>query len=741
MSKNYSPFIFNGDFAKAIKANLKLDENVFVITDQSADPTAVAYSAPIGSLYFRSGTSEVYKKLDAGSSTNWKLLETSAIEALGAITKEPTGFPNRTDSALTYTDGTRTFQIAPTGSSFTVYLKGKKIVVSSPLTVVWTNVEGGHYFYIDTNGALQHSTTFSIDFLSEYVYVSYLYWDATNSVSICRGEERHGMLMDSETHKYLHKTRKTVWETGLGLSDFTITGGNPTGATEAQFDVSAGTIWDEDINFDISSVNNLSGIPIFYREGASGVWRRQAASGFGVRFVTSRAAFNQFTGAVWQQTEVTSNGDYVLAHLVATTCSANPLLFIQGQNQYTSLTTASTGAANEVNSLALAGLPFEEFKFIATVIYQTNSGYTNNSVRSKIVNNNAGSPFTDFRFSGGLTSAGVATDHGNLSGLGDNDHPQYVESPLEITNLRVACSVGSNALTIAAQGFNGVALSSSNYAIVNFPILDNGSGYTTATITSLTSLVVPSGATLGHGNSLACPIYVYLQYNAGTPELAVSSSLLDEGTLQTSTTIDTGADLSSLYAATGRSSQPIRLIATLYSTQTTAGTWAANVTKAVPVGLGAYALGAQYTASSTSDGLQATPTADTFYIPLSGVNVTVPPGTYNFQVKGVTRLDNSVDASIGTISLQLGTSSTPGSGMIGDVNTVGVLNRVPTSATTVIWTPFSTYANNITFTSATTVYVNVRFHSVANSAVAPNIGFSTLDTNGISLRLTATRIA
>jgi len=740
MSKNYSPFIFNGDFAKSIKANLKLDENIQVITDQSADPTAVAYSAPVGSLYFRSGTAEIYKKLDAGSSTNWKMLEKSAIEYLGTITSEPTGFVIPTDCTLTYTDASRLLQVAPTSTSFTVYAKGKEIKISSTLSVNWTNVEGLHYFYIDTNGVLNVTTTFSTTLLTDNAYVTYVLWDATNAATLFRAEERHKTIMDSATHAYLHKTRRTVWESGLTPSDFTIVGGAPTGNTEAQFDLSAGVIWDEDIQFNVSGSNNLAGMPILYREGVSGNWRLQAASGFGVRFGTNRAAYNQFTGATWQQTDVPNNSDYVLAHVVATPSFINPLFFIQGQATYSTLANATTGAATEVNSLTVTGLPLEEYKFICTVIYQTSSTWTNNAVRSKIVKNNSGFSFTDFRNSSGAPSVGISTDHGNLAGLIDNDHPQYANRPYEIQNLRIACSAGSNALTISAQGRDGLALGSTNYAIVNFPVLDNGSGYNTTTITSLTSLVIPSGATLGHGNSLACPIYVYLQYNSGTPELAVSSSLLDEGTLQTSTTIDTGADLNSLYAATGRSLQAIRLIATLYSTQTTAGTWAANVTKAIPTGFNSYGINAQYTASSTADGTQATPTANTFYIPLSAVNVTVPPGTYDFSVHGCSSVTNNTDTGILSNAIQLGTSSTPGSGMVGDVYVVGVNQRTGTVQDS-IWNPFSVQIKNRSFTLATTIYVNCKYSIVANAAVAGQVGFQTLATNAVSLRLTATRIA
>lgn len=61
--------IFQGNSVKALKPNLNLFDAISLLTG-SADPTSVATSAPIGSLYFRS-TGQIYKKLDSGLSTNW----------------------------------------------------------------------------------------------------------------------------------------------------------------------------------------------------------------------------------------------------------------------------------------------------------------------------------------------------------------------------------------------------------------------------------------------------------------------------------------------------------------------------------------------------------------------------------------------------------------------------------------------------------------------------------------------
>ena len=70
-----SPFIWSGNFAKSLKSNLNLNDSVYVLTG-SLDPTVTATDAPKGSLYMRNtGTAALWQKQDAGSSTNWSLIQ------------------------------------------------------------------------------------------------------------------------------------------------------------------------------------------------------------------------------------------------------------------------------------------------------------------------------------------------------------------------------------------------------------------------------------------------------------------------------------------------------------------------------------------------------------------------------------------------------------------------------------------------------------------------------------------
>lgn len=151
-------------------------------------------------------------------------------------------------------------------------------------------------------------------------------------------------------------------------------------------------------------------------------------------------------------------------------------------------------------------------------------------------------------------------------------------SALEISNLTLATSVGSSALTIAVKTQAGSDASAGDPVKVGMRSSTLTSGvYNQRSITGALNLVVSSGSTLGQTSAKPARLFIYLIDNAGTLELAVSQTLYSENNL-ISTTAEGGsggADSGSVvYSSTARSSVPFRLIGILDNTQTTAGTWA-----------------------------------------------------------------------------------------------------------------------------------------------------------------------
>lgn len=321
-----------------------------------------------------------------------EILETIPLES---------GFENRVDSVMSFDDGTLTFSIEPTSSEFSFFQMGEKYTKTALESVAITDVEGLHFIYYD-DGVLTHTTTFMIELITEFPFTALIYWDATNNEALIFGDERHGHVMDAATHRYNHLTFGARYDTGLGLANMDVDG-NGNDASAAQFAVENGVIWDEDIQHTIldgtpQDLSPIAQIPIFYREGANGDWRREAADDYPIITTGSgRAAWNEFTGGAWQLSEV-GNGDFVLVHYYATNDSNHPIIGIVGQAEYPTTGQARAGALEEIKLLefGVLGTLTPEFVAIATVIYQTRNNYSN-AVKSRVRSTDTGEDYVDWR--------------------------------------------------------------------------------------------------------------------------------------------------------------------------------------------------------------------------------------------------------------------------------------------------------------------------------------------------------
>lgn len=310
----------------------------------------------------------------SGQKTLFELLK--SYEALREM-YEPTGFPNRTDSDISFDNGTMKFTIAPTGSEFYYYIRTEKYIKDAADEVYITDTEGLWIIYYD-GSTLTASQSIPSDIFSNKAIVAWLYWDATNNKEIYLGDERHGYRMMGGTHGYIHEVFGARWVSGIGPEGMSVDGtGNDD--VDAQIGFGSGVIRDEDLRLAIASISSITAKKVYSRDGANGYWRLDDTRSFPVLNYSGgsgRLAWNELTGGVWQQTEVTNNG-CVLAHAFATNDSSRQVIFIQGQNTYATIVAARDNAANELSELLLGDLPFVEFTPIATFIFQTSNGYSN----------------------------------------------------------------------------------------------------------------------------------------------------------------------------------------------------------------------------------------------------------------------------------------------------------------------------------------------------------------------------
>lgn len=380
---------------------------------------------------------------------------------VGTDILEPSGWPvpgdaNDADATLSYVNATRTFSLTHL-SDFNVYVAGTRVTVTGTLTKQWPDTAGTHFFYIDAAGVLQTTmseTTWVGVIGGAGCPVASLTWHSSGVVTSLI-DERHG-LMDGETHKYLHQTQGSKWIRGGGgaLSGFTF--GNGSLDVHAQFDVEQVLIRDEDI-LKLCEANGLNTFsPLVARTWAKvgaewvvkdydafpGVMQSGANyTGGTYTGASGRVAWNEITAGVGALTEAT-NSDFVLAHVFATTeASGNSadggstnwgVEVILGQGEYDNTGDLEEGALLEVRNLVLAGLPFQEFVFLGSVAFQTNSGYGNSvKARTVEVEDVLGNTidYVDLRdtgIGGGGGGGGGVTDHGLLTGLADDDHTQYL---------------------------------------------------------------------------------------------------------------------------------------------------------------------------------------------------------------------------------------------------------------------------------------------------------------------------
>ena len=320
----------------------------------------------------------------------------------------------------------------------TIFIQAVETAVDGDTVALTANAL--NLVYYDTSGVLQKTTTIPTqsDFHIQ-VWMFYVLTDAANVIYV--GDERHGVIMDVDTHFHFHETIGTLYEEGLALSglDIADTGANPDAAQGA---ISDGEIHDEDIEIEITDgagtgrweqeLDPTAEIPIFYRTGASGDWRKIAATTWFVDPAdgANRANYNDPDGGgggIWGLTTVAQNA-HLAMWIFATNEYNEPIAFIMGQETHTTFNQAKDG--NQFADLLFGDFPFSESRVLYRIIFQTSTAYGNTAkARAREI--------LDFRQQtiGGNQNA-LAGSHLGLSGLnggtyGDGNHQNLVPVHIE----------------------------------------------------------------------------------------------------------------------------------------------------------------------------------------------------------------------------------------------------------------------------------------------------------------------
>lgn len=298
-------------------------------------------------------------------------------------TRDPTGFRDHTTSTLVYNANNNTFMLS---GAYPIYING---YVSNRQndSIVVTNSSGMHFIYYDDFSGLKQSTT-PWEFES-IVQVATVY---VSGIKGAVGDERHGIGMDWRTHEYLHETIGTRYATGLAAT-FNNTG----------FTVGTGEFYDEDIEYEVTSVLNTCDL-FYHRNSTSLTWLDDQTQYFYKN--ATNMYYDNLTGL-----SAVGNNQFMAVWIFATNDIDSTILCMLGQR-----TDATIGAARTNNlyeSLSFGTLPVPEMKLLYRVIVDNDVSPYVEALDYRAVSTVSGSSY-------------VATDHGTLTGLSDDDHTIYL---------------------------------------------------------------------------------------------------------------------------------------------------------------------------------------------------------------------------------------------------------------------------------------------------------------------------
>ena len=180
-------------------------------------------------------------------------------------------------------------------------------------------------------------------------------------------------------------------------------------------------------------------------------------------------------------------------------------------------------------------------------------------------------------------TAGSNYQYLETDGSGNGNWRSLRKASSACDNYSLAASVATNALTITLNASSGSAPSSTDPVEINFRNSTTATGTSSLVrATSALTLTISSGSTLGHASGVDSYIFVYAINNAGTMELAASTTYFDEGQVVSTTAEGGGGAADSnrvMYSTTARSNVACRLLGMMVSNQVTSGTWAAVPTR------------------------------------------------------------------------------------------------------------------------------------------------------------------
>lgn len=418
------------------------------------------------------GAAGEYFHLDAADYTNLTADHPliSPVNIVSNLTLDPTGFvypANDSYTTMNFNSVSRLFTLSHV-ADYTVVSRGNVFLKTTDQTVdmaalIAANGHGIYFVYFNPSGVLTASRTpWSQE--NGDIFVSVIYWDAVNELGITL-EERHGSAMSWATHAYLHATVGGRYNSGFNLSHPTNNG------DDGSFELTAGSYNDEDIRHSYGTENSC--ITLYRVTGSDFTWDTPNST----VYMVDGAGVLYYDGGTGEPLPTVGTNKYVNYWLFAANGygAGYHVWAIMGQATYDNLTLAKE---EQVSDLDISNLPTNELIPLYRLTYKQGAG-TTKTLEST----------SDFRTVSTLPSGSyIASDHGALAGLGDNDHPQYTLVAEDWANMWMATDSNAPATPpVIQEGGHSIAMGTGveangagNFAVLGVSHTSGSAGWTTS---------------------------------------------------------------------------------------------------------------------------------------------------------------------------------------------------------------------------------------------------------------------
>lgn len=356
--------------------------------------------------------------------------------------------------------------VANTIQAYFVWYRGKRITISSSLSITLPATPGLHFIGINpTSVTLERFDTADTIF-TDTILVASIYLDTATTKGIIVGDERHSSARDTAWQLAQHNAVGAVWLSG-GTMSFTLDNDS---ATTLSFS-SPILLADEDLVHTISHATTPSGyfqqtltgtasLPTLYLNGTT--YSEIASSTTPWVAGTSTARINQISSGSGSLADA-GEGKFLNYWIVATNDIVRPIKAIMGRTAFNTKTEAYA------EQLIGYGLPFVEFAPMYQVTLLTQGSFAGNKVR--IVNVR-----TIFDRQGASANGFVTPQHSSLASLNSDDHTQYVHTTVARTISANHTFSGSNTFS-GTNGFNRITVNdiASNFVPTSNNTYDLGS--------------------------------------------------------------------------------------------------------------------------------------------------------------------------------------------------------------------------------------------------------------------------